>query len=98
MKLPDINIPRLSDHGSEIVLLGLLGCGVLVILWRGVEIGLIGDPDKQGLDVAAFLLVLQRIVEAVQKRWEQRSVDRMGASLANAPPSDPPAPTGETKQ
>jgi hypothetical protein len=31
------------------------------------------------------------VVEAVQKRWEQRSIDNMSTSLANAPPSQPPA-------
>ena len=50
----------------------------------------IGKGKIDGLDIAAFLLVLQRIVEAVQKRWEQRSVDQMGRSLANAPQATPP--------
>lgn len=84
MTLP--KIPKLSNHGSEVVLLGLMGIGVLVL----VGIAIVRD-ELDSLDVAAFLLVLQRIVEAVQKRWEQRSVDEMGRSLANAPPSDPPA-------
>lgn len=84
MKLPTIKLPPLSDHGSEIILLGMLGLGVLGVLWRAIEHGLM-------IDVAAFLLILQRIVEAVQKRWEQRSLDRMGANLANTPPADPPA-------
>ncbi len=84
MKVPSL---RLTDHGSEIALLSAIGIGVVFLLWRAIERGLVGD----GFDVAAFLLVLQRIIEAVQGRWTQRSVDRMGASLANAPPSDPPA-------
>ena len=84
-----IRLPKLTDHGSEIALLGWLGTGVLAVL-------IIGALTKQlagtsAIDVAAFLLVLQRIVEAIQKRWEQRSVDRMGASLANAPAATPPA-------
>ncbi|MEO7467812.1 MAG: hypothetical protein ABIV36_12415 [Sphingobium limneticum] len=78
---------KLSDHGSEIVLLSAIAIGVVFLLWRAIERKLVGD----GFDVAAFLLVLQRIIEAVQGRWTQRSVDRMGQSLANAPPSDPPA-------
>lgn len=86
MKLPCL---KLSDHGSEIVLLSILGGGVLVILGIAGASGHLGGRDA--IDVAAFLLVLQRIVEAVQKRWEQRSIDRMGQSLANAPPSEPPA-------
>ena len=84
MKLPTI---RLTDHGSEIALLSAIAVGVVLLLWRAIERGLVGT----GFDVAAFLLVLQRIIEAVQGRWTQRSVDRMGQSLANAPPADPPA-------
>lgn len=85
MKVPCI---RLTDHGSEIALLAAIAIGVVLLLWRAIERKLIGT----GFDVAAFLLVLQRIIEAVQGRWTQRSVDRMGQSLANAPASDPPAP------
>lgn len=79
----------LSDHFSEIMLLSILGGGVLIILGVAAANGALGGPNA--IDVAAFLLVLQRIVEAVQKRWEQRSIDRMGQSLAKAPPADPPA-------
>jgi hypothetical protein len=78
---------KLTDHGSEIALLSAIAIGVVILLWRAIERNLVGS----GFDVAAFLLVLQRIIEAVQGRWTQRSVDRMGQSLANAPPSDPPA-------
>lgn len=83
--IPRVTLPRLSDHGSEIVLLGILGGGVLVILgmaaWRG-QLG-----GEHALDVAAFLLVLQRIVEAVQKRWEQRGTDRLGEMVAQSQPA-----------
>jgi hypothetical protein len=74
----------LSDHGSEIVLLSAIAMGVIFLLWRAFENSLVGS----GLDVAAFLLVLQRIIEAVQGRWTQRGMDKMGQSLANAPPVD----------
>ena len=84
MKLPCI---KLTDHGSEIALLAAIAIGVVLLLWRAIERKLIGT----GFDVAAFLLVLQRIIEAVQGRWTQRSVDRMGASLANSPPAEPAA-------
>lgn len=89
MKLPTI---RLTDHGSEIALLSAIAVGVVGLLWRAIERDLVGT----GFDVAAFLLVLQRIIEAVQGRWTQRSVDRMGQSLANAPPADPPAQDPQT--
>lgn len=77
-----------TDHASEIALFGVIAVGVIGILafviYRGV----------QGWDVAACLLVLQGIISAIKERWTQRSVDRMGQSLANAPPADPPATNG----
>ncbi|WP_341896431.1 hypothetical protein [Sphingobium sp. YR657] len=84
MKLPDV-----SDHFSEIGLLTWLGTGVLAVLIIGAFRGNLAGRDA--MDVAAFLLVIQRIVEAVQKRWEQRGADRMAASLANSPPAEPAA-------
>lgn len=84
-----MKIAPVSDYVSEIGLLAWLGSGVIAVL---VIASFRGNISGDGaLDVAAFLLVLQRIVEAVQKRWEQRSMDRMGASLANAPPAEPAA-------
>lgn len=83
-----MKLPRLSDHGSEIALLGWLGTGVLTVLIVGAFKGQLAGTSA--LDVAAFLLVLQRIVEAVQKRWEQRSLDQMGQQLSAS------APTPET--
>lgn len=82
-------LPVLTDHASEIGLLALLAGGVLAILGIATFKGYLSGANA--VDTAAFLLILQRIVEAIQKRWEQRSIDRMGQSLANAPPSDPPA-------
>jgi hypothetical protein len=87
MKLPVIKIGPPSDHFSEIVLLGAIAGGVIWLLGKVV------DKGVTGWDVAAALLVLQGIISAIKERWTQRSVDRMGQSLANAPPSDPPAET-----
>ena len=80
-------IRLVSDHGSEVLLLAFIGAGCIGLLWRAIELGKTGE-----LDVAAFLLVLQRVIEAVTSRWTSRSLDRMGQSLANAPPATPPAP------
>lgn len=85
--------PRITNHGSEVLLLGLIAGGVIFLLWRAIALG-----KLDGLDVAAFLLVLQRVIEAVQARWTNRSIDRMSDSLANSPPARPPAgvaPEGE---
>lgn len=78
-----------ADHTIEIGLLALLGLGVLLILAMAGWQGRLGG--EHAIDVAAFLLIVQRIVEAVQKRWEQRSLDRATNALANSPPAEPPA-------
>jgi putative chitinase len=85
MKLPPIAIPRISDHGSEIVLLWSIAVGVLAYMAFAAGKG-------QDVDTAACLVVLTAIISAVKERWTQRSVDRMGASLANSPPAEPPTP------
>lgn len=77
---------RPTDHGSEIFLLWTIAVGLL---------GYMAFADSRGrdIDLAACLVVLTAIIGAVKERWLQRSVDRMGQSLANAPPADPPAET-----
>jgi len=84
MKLGPITIrlAPISNHGSEVLLLGLTAGGVLYCIIRAIEKGLIGD----GFDIAAFLLVLQRIIDAVQKRWEQRGHDALANQLATSTP------------
>lgn len=85
IKLPEI--PRISDHGSEIALLGVIAVGVLTVMGWGIA----GASAKAPFDPSAYLVVLTLIIGAIKERWTQRSVDRMGQSLANAPPVDPPA-------
>lgn len=75
-----------SEHGSEVLLLGAIAVGMIGILWRSVEL-----RQVDGLDMAAFLLILQRVVEAVTARWSARSLDRATTALANSPPAQPPA-------
>jgi hypothetical protein len=89
MKLPAI--PRLSDHGSEITLLGIIAVGVLVLMGIGHRYSL---PDKP-FDPSAYLVVLTLIVGAIKERWTQRSVDRMGQQLADSQPvEDKEKPSG----
>ena len=87
-------LPKLSDHGSEIGLLGALGLGVIALLWKAIDKGIAGT----GFDAAAFLLVLQQIVTAVKERWAQRTVDRMGQQLGNSQPfaSEDDLPASQT--
>lgn len=82
---------KITDHGSEIGLLGFIALGVFVAMvvgiWRTSE----GHP----FDPSAYLVVLTLIVGAIKERWTQRSVDRMGQSLAEAQPAvSPERPAG----
>lgn len=86
---PLLELPRISDHGSEIILLGLIAGGVMALMGLNAHWA---SEAEQAFDPSAYLVVLTLIVGAIKERWTQRSVDRMGASLANAPPSDPPTP------
>jgi hypothetical protein len=78
-----------SDHASEI---GLL-YGIAAIVGALAAIGLFRATADDPFDPSAYLVVLTLIVGAVKDRWSARSVDRMGQSLANAPPSKPAAGT-----
>lgn len=80
----------MSEHGSEIFLLGAIGIGCCILAgisaWHGSTEG-----------AAAWSTVLMAIINAIKERWTSRSIDRMGQNLANAPPAKPPAePTGES--
>lgn len=79
--------PTLTDHASEIGLLGFIAGGVFVAMCIGIS----GATEKHPFDPSAYLVVLTLIVGAIKERWTQRSVDRMGQSLANAPPAESPA-------
>lgn len=82
MNIPKIKPP--SDHFSEIVLLGVIAIGVIYLASEAI------DADKAG-EASAWTAVLMSIISAIKERWTQRSVDRMGANLANSPPAEPPA-------
>lgn len=82
MRVPVLKLPAISDHASEVSILYVMAGGVIFLLWRAVERDKLGD-----VDVAAFLLVLVRIIEAITAKWTQRSLDRsvqqLGASSPN---------------
>lgn len=52
MKLPTI---RPTDHGSEIALLSAIAVGVVLLLWRAIERGLVGIPVSAALWLALIL-------------------------------------------
>lgn len=82
-------LPRLTQHGSEVVLLGLIAAGVIWLLGKAIDKS---AGNTGAYDLAAFLLVLQAIITAIKDRWTQRSVDRMGDQLATSQPGVDPAP------
>ena len=71
----------------EIGLLAVIAAGVLLLMGAGHY-----NATKAGIafDPSAYLVVLTLIVGAIKERWLSRSVDRMGQSLANAPPPGEP--------
>ena len=83
MALP-IKIAAPSDHFSEILVLAIIAIGVIWLAGNAIE-------KNQAGGAWAWTAVLMAIISAIKERWTQRSVDRMGQSLANAPPSEPPA-------
>jgi hypothetical protein len=89
MKLP--SIPRLTDHGSEITLLGVIAVGVMLLAGFGHRAAV---ASKVAFDPSAYLVVLTLIVGAIKERWTQRSVDRMGQQLGQSQPTND-GPSGD---
>jgi len=70
-----------------------LGLLALVALIAGVMAGLsIHANDSSG--AAAWSALLMAIINTVKEARQGRTIDRMGASLANAPAADPATPPG----
>ncbi|MEJ7933474.1 hypothetical protein WG907_04280 [Sphingobium sp. AN558] len=82
--IPRVTIKPPTDHFSEILLLGLIAGGMIMSIRQAISM-------NHAAEASAYTAVLMAIISAIKERWTQRSVDRMGQSLANAPPSDPPA-------
>lgn len=89
MNRPIIQIKAPTDHFSEIVLLGIIAVGVIHLCHNAIEAG-------KAAEASAWTAVLMAIISAIKERWTQRSVDRMGQSLANSPPAEPPAQEPKT--
>jgi len=87
---PLIRIAPPSDHFSEILLLAIIAAGVIYLAASAI------GADKAG-EASAWTAVLMAIINAIKERWTQRSLDRMGQSLANAPAVEPPAPPVDSK-
>ena len=84
MTRPLVVIKPPTDHFSEILLLTVIAGGVLYVMHGAIAANHAGEAS-------AYTAILMAIVSAIKERWTQRSLDRMGQSLANAPPADPPA-------
>lgn len=85
-----LRFPPSTDHGNEIALLAFIAFGVFVAMC----IGIWRTTEAKPFDPSAYLVVLTLIVGAIKERWTQRSVDRMGQSLAS---SVPPPETKDEK-
>ena len=81
MNLP--HIPPPSDHVYEVGLLALIAGGMIYLAGEAI------DANKAG-EASAWTAVLMAIVSAIKERWTQRSMDRMGQSLAASAPEQKP--------
>ncbi|QTH24593.1 hypothetical protein HRJ34_14960 [Rhizorhabdus wittichii] len=76
-----------SDHGADLILLGVIAIIV------GVLAGLSIHAGEKG-EAAAYVAVFMAIISTIKERWTQRSVDRMSAQLQQSAPA--PNPPNET--
>jgi hypothetical protein len=84
-----MRIPRLAatsnpdSHLGENILFSVIVGGIFALLLQVIEKGV------TGWDVAACLMVLQSIINAVRERHSNRSIDRLGDQLgASAPQAE----------
>ncbi len=73
-------LPRLTDHGSEIALLAVIAIGTMVLNAQAIRNGHAGEAS-------AYTAILMAIINAIKERWTQRSVDRMGEQLGQSAPN-----------
>lgn len=79
-----IKVAPPSDHFTEVLLLGIIAVGAMVLAGMAIN-------RNDAAEASAWTAILMAIINAIKERWTQRSLDRMGQSLANAPPAEPPA-------
>ncbi len=72
-----------QNHGDTIIL-GIIATGVIILCGAAIW-------QNKAAEASAWTAVLMAIISAIKERQSQRSIDRMGASLANSPPADPAA-------
>ncbi|WP_343518082.1 hypothetical protein [Sphingomonas sp.] len=72
------------DHRLEMGLLALMTIVVGVLAGWAIAKGSAGES-------AAWSAILMAIVNSIKEKWQSRTIDRMGANLANAPAAEPPA-------
>ncbi len=73
-----------NDHKLDLGVLTIIAVGAIYLAARAI------DSNSAG-EASAWTAILMAIINAIKERWQQRSLDRMGESLANAPPANPPA-------
>lgn len=85
---------RISEHGGEIILLGLIGCGILLLIGGLIVAGILAKtaPKEMLGDVSPFLLIEQSIIGAIKDRWNARLQGQSNDQLARSAPLALPAP------
>lgn len=73
-----------NHNPGDTIILGIIALGVILLCGAAIW-------NNKAAESSAWTAVLMAIINAIKERWQQRSLDRMGQSLANAPPANPPA-------
>jgi hypothetical protein len=93
------SFPKLSEHGGELFLLGMIAAGVLTLL--GIIVWPFGGPIEGAkqtiIDMTPFLLLLQSIVSAIKDRWTARLQGQSNQLLGAATPGATPSATEQAK-
>jgi len=81
-----------NHNPGDTIILGIIALGVILLCGAAIW-------NDKAAEASAWTAVLMAIISAIKERQSQRSIDRMGASLANSPPATPAAaPNAETEQ
>ena len=89
-----IAFPRMSPHGGELALLGIIAGVAGVLAFSSIKHG-----DTNG--AAAWSTLLMAIVGAVKERWQNRTIsegqDALRSSIPGPDPTTDPNKKGDAK-
>lgn len=79
-----------NHNSGDTIILGIIALGVILLCGAAIW-------NDKAAEASAWTAVLMAIIGAIKDRQSQRSIDKMGVSLANSPQAAPAAaPNAET--